>query len=435
MNRIHPIYKIPFKQVNYMDRVRKQRIRQAHPGKRLHIIRHCQVLKKLKADAALRLFFEREKALASTVRHVHVREALFGGRVENLAVSVELTPSEIRRNVTIQLVDVVSEYPYVQFVKRFPGRLHPRIICGDEIPLGGFNMSLKQVQEYFGLFSVFLLPPADCVFPTVPFRSHGRTLYGLCSTCMSRREQVYCHHNREAQRGWHATLNSPDLEQALKDGFRIIRCYEILDWGAAETTCDLFSGMIRHLIKGKVQSKTGAESIPPAKRESMIRAWAAIGVQLDPDGWKGNPALYQFYKVLLNSLWGKLAQNRIRRETKIIKSWEQLESIIENETITLDSIQKTSSDVVVCSISDVGDCSAYDPSFYNPFIATLVATYARLHITSFMRPIGCGNPYYLDTDSLIYKSDPLKTNDPVIDENKVLGSLVSELPKGTFIKV
>lgn len=75
------------------------------------------------------------------------------------------------------------------------------------------------------------------------------------------------------------------------------------------------------------------------------------------------------------------------------------------------------------------------PGFYNPFIASLVTSYSRKVITDFMRPIGAGNPYYMDTDSLLYKKDPSFVSSPPTDKNKLLGSLVSEIPDDEFIKV
>jgi hypothetical protein len=41
-----------------------------------------------------------------------------GGRVENFAVYVELTEAEIKRGVILDMVDVVSLYPFVQFNHR-----------------------------------------------------------------------------------------------------------------------------------------------------------------------------------------------------------------------------------------------------------------------------------------------------------------------------
>jgi hypothetical protein len=120
-----------------------------------------------------------------------------------------------------------------------------------------------------------------------------------------------------------------DIEQALADGYRLLRVYEIYDWGANETTTDLFKPMIAHLIKGKVQSKAGAEYLSEENKSEMIKAWGGIGVDLREGDWRGSPAKYQFYKVLLNSLWGKLAQRvQGKTMTKIISEWKDLNAII-----------------------------------------------------------------------------------------------------------
>jgi hypothetical protein len=63
------------------------------------------------------------------------------------------------------------------------------------------------------------------------------------------------------------------------------------------------------LIAGKVTSKSGAENISPGKKRQMIEKWASIGINLPDEGWQSAPALYQYYKVLLNSepiIWQSL---------------------------------------------------------------------------------------------------------------------------------
>lgn len=138
-----------------------------------------------------------------------------------------------------------------------------------------------------------------------------------------------CLHSTENERGFHTCLNSVDLEQAITDNYTVLRVYEIYDWGWENTSTDLFKPMIGHLIRGKVQSKPGAENLSAEKKESMINAWAKIGVNLSEGEWRGSPAKYQFYKVMLNSLWGKLAENVLgHTSTKFINSWRELDNIL-----------------------------------------------------------------------------------------------------------
>lgn len=98
-------------------------------------------------------------------------------------------------------------------------------------------------------------------------------------------------------------------------------------------------------------------------------------------------------------------------------------------------IHSTKSDVMVCELKDKSEHVDRAPSFFNPFIASLVTSYSRHTITKFLRPIGGGNPYYMDTDSIFYKKDLEYTNPPPLCKNKLLGSLVSEIDDCEFIKV
>lgn len=63
---------------------------------------------------------------------------------------------------------------------RFPATLHPKIIPGTELPKLGENFTLDSAKQYFGIFSVFLVPPGDVLFPTVPYKTREKTVFGLC---------------------------------------------------------------------------------------------------------------------------------------------------------------------------------------------------------------------------------------------------------------
>lgn len=88
--------------------------------------------------------------------------------------------------------------------------------------------------------------------------------------------QERCPHKLDSERGFHATLNSVDLEQALEDGWRVPRCYEIYDWGVDNTTTTLFASMISvSEMAGYFYSKTTFFSATN-KRESSKQEWGRI---------------------------------------------------------------------------------------------------------------------------------------------------------------
>ena len=146
---------------------------------------------------------------------------------------------------------------------RFPSKLHPEIIDASDIPNHGLNFTLELARGYFGLFAIFIVPPKNILFPTVPYKCRQKSIFGLCKMvricvkkrikgewcilfkCMEGDIQAKCCHSSDWERGWHCTLNSPDLEAALELGYRVPRCYSIYDWGASYTTTDIFKQMIQ----------------------------------------------------------------------------------------------------------------------------------------------------------------------------------------------
>ena len=94
-----------------------------------------------------------------------------------------------------------------------------------------------------------------------------------------------------------------DLLAGLEDdGGKILRVYQIYDWGAANTRTDLFKPMICSLIARKVQSKEGTAGLSIEKKAAMTRAWRKAGVVLPPDGWLESASNYNTAKILLNSV-------------------------------------------------------------------------------------------------------------------------------------
>lgn len=167
-----------------------------------------------------------------------------------------------RRTMTTPLRGVSSPATSQYTPCSFPGRTHPEILEENKIPNYGVNMTLEEAQNYFGLFALFIYPPRGLLFPVIPYRTRQKTIYGLCKTvvfsfdlllkkaqisifkCMELNNQASCQHDSYFERGFHCTLNSPDLEAALELGYKALRVYQIYDWKRSQTTNDLFKNMI-----------------------------------------------------------------------------------------------------------------------------------------------------------------------------------------------
>jgi len=128
-----------------------------------------------------------------------------------------------------------------------------------------------------------------------------------------------------------------------------------------------------------------------------------------------NNSLSTFYKLMLNSLYGKFGQ---KQNTKIIicKNDYDLEQIINNKNYKLygfTDIDKNSYKIEYEEIDDelksIGTLVRF---------SSYIASYARTRLSEFMRYIGFENIYYCDTDSIY--TDKL-INDEKYINNELLG--------------
>jgi hypothetical protein len=136
---------------------------------------------------------------------------------------------------------------------------------------------------------------------------------------------------------------------------------------------------------------------------------------------RGDVTNATFYKLLLNSLYGKFGQTVRERELVDIKT---LDTILSNEESDNDD------GISISTISKVGDKylvlkqhKLSRDSF--PAIASLVTAYARCYLMKLILQAGEDNVYYCDTDSLIVNESGYNNLKEYINANE-LGKLKLE---------
>lgn len=102
-----------------------------------------------------------------------------------------------------------------------------------------------------------------------------------------------------------------------------------------------------------------------------------------------------FYKQMMNSSFGKLAQHRTE-QVIFIDTVEKAEEYIKENTeiiraVGLDYVYKKEK------------LKAKEKKYHAPIIPTMINAYARIYMYRAMKEIGVNNLIYTDTDSIIYK--------------------------------
>ena len=107
-------------------------------------------------------------------------DAFRGGRTEIFCLYKEATELD-----KISFLDVNSLYPYCQYMT-YPIK-HPQILFGEQI-------MDNNIDKYFGLIKLVILPPHDLYIPALGMLVNDKFVFGLCYTCMLTKQEHKCEH-------------------------------------------------------------------------------------------------------------------------------------------------------------------------------------------------------------------------------------------------
>ena len=133
-------------------------------------------------------------------------------------------------------------------------------------------------------------------------------------------------------------------------------------------------------------------------------------------------------KALLNSLWGKLAQNEDTTVVSFVDSLDELLVLVNDRSVEVTSLDFISDNIARTTHRKTG--SLISLGNRNVIIASFVTAYARLELFKVLHKLQ-ENVLYYDTDSVIYVEDLAKRR--CLKTGKYLGELTDELsdPKCT----
>ena len=231
----------------------------------------------------------------------------------------------------------------------------------------------------------------DLLFPVLPYRTSKLT-FPLCATCVIERQQEQCTHD-DNQRALYGTWTSVEVQKAIQMGYKVLEVYEIYIILSIRVKSLIL--YVNTFMKLKQESSGMPKRCLDSKGEvdkEKLHAYIEEyfeheGVQLDPDKITYNPGQRTVMKALLNSLWGKLAQN------------EDILEMVNDRTIDVTSLDFISDNIA--RTTHRKGCSLTPLPNRNVIVASFVTAYARLELYKYIEKLG-KNVLYFDTDSVIY---------------------------------
>ena len=373
------------------------------------------------------------------------RDAFFGGRTG--AVSLHAVAGE---GEEIRYCDITSLYPWVNKNCCYPVG-HPQIITQ---PIN------QDIDSYFGLALVDVLPPSGLFHPVLPVRVGGKLIFPLCGSCVEEEKAKpllqrshYCTHT-DTERMLRGTWCTPEIEKAIEKGYVLIKIHEVWHFPRNQRQTGLFAEYVNTWLKSKQEASgwPGWCQTVEQKGRYIQEYQQREGIRLDISNIEKNPGRKATAKLMLNryllhvsfffffsrchstpyhscfsffhsySFWGKFGEKPNKATTVTVRDPSHLFSLISDTTKEISTLRLCNEDIMEAVYTSVQD-NAQKGKKTNIFIAAFTTCHARLKLYESLNLLEKQVLYY-DTDSVIYK---WHTGQPFIPTGDFLGDMKDEL--------
>lgn len=316
----------------------------------------------------------------------------------------------------------MSLYPFVMKYRAFPVGL-PRVLSAEQLDRVRLPWTSVEQNPYRGFFHCRVLPPRPAELgerhALLPYRTRtGRLTFPLCAACAEwanadkkvqrqHRPVPRCRH-RAAQRAWTHAYTDVELNAALQLGYRVLALYEVWHydrWASLEAGNSLFAGYVDTMLRLKVEaSGWPADCQTVEQRARYVARYAdREGIRLEAGRVQPNPGLRAVAKVLLNSLWGKLAQRAERDDVCYTGSAREFHELLGDPRQDVVDFVHLNEQLDRCVVRRRWPF-VRAPDTNNLAVACFVTAHARLHLHGRLEEVRLagGRMLYCDTDSVYF---------------------------------
>ncbi|CAL2047004.1 unnamed protein product [Caenorhabditis brenneri] len=381
------------------------------------IVWECKLKKQLAKNPTMAKFFEEYEP----VRLMEMEKALSGGRTEVFKLHAD------KNRGTLNHVDVVSMYPAVMKAEAFP--IGPPTSCSLENIQTPIN--LPSGIQWKGFIACRVLPPRNLKLPLLAMKPNGKLVFALCWTCAKYQLQQTCTHTDE-ERSFTGTFTTVEMKKALELGYVVTKVFDAIrykHWAKndAEGHGGLFTSYMNQMIALKIYASGWPSDVKTdEEKKKFVEEYKKQGIILnDWSLFVESPGRRLAAKLLLNSLWGKMAQRVDMPNTAFCPDPARFWKMFHDTSIVMENVWTFKGTVMV--VYRTREEALKSLSSGAMHIAAHVPSYGRLHLYRLMEKVGADNICYTDTDSVVYRV-PHGQADPLESEmGPFLGQCTSEL--------
>lgn len=334
------------------------------------------------------------------------RDCLRGGRVEPIRALVECTGENERLNY----VDIVSLYPFVCSSFSHFCVDHPTIFRGKKE-----CSEAPDIFEMEGIIKCRILPPRDLFVPVLPFYHNHKLYFPLCAACTMAHQITPCTHT-DFERSIVATFTIYEVKVSLLKNYRLLEVFEIWNYGVCEydektKTNNVFTEFIRCFARIKMEASGWPDHVKTEAQqdEYIAEIERKDHIRLDKQKIEHNPSYRQVSKLILNSLWGRIAMKsgEERVKTAIIRHKKELYDLLFSSIVEIVDLFFPNETTAFVQYKIKKEARGVAPTS-NKNISVILGAYttavARQVLRSELEKIN-EDLVYLDTDSIIMYSN------------------------------
>jgi G:T-mismatch repair DNA endonuclease (very short patch repair protein) len=400
----HPLFKKTYEEINNAFNKKIALLLNNHPleVKKVTIIWECQYLEMRKHDSDLKLFLSKIFQPRPLFR-LRPRTAVRGSFTECFALKWLKTENS---KETFYCLDVNGMYSYIGLTSKF-GIGTCKVIIGKEIE----NITLKNGQYFYkdssdpmiGTMMVTILPPKKLFFPFLPYRLENDTsIFTLCLKCAENNLSI-CKHS-DTDRSFTSVYFISELVFALKLGYAITTIFECHYY---EKSDFILQDFIKKLACLRLQNSNLFHNLSTNdEKESCCDQLNTRMNFQQPFNLNINNICYNegkrnFYKTMMNSIFGKLEQRSDKPKTVYVNSQEELEKYYFSDSI-ITSIFCINENV--CELELKTNNEKLPPNRENnSYIGGELVAYGRMLMYEIIQKIDpIGKLFYVDCDSCFF---------------------------------
>ena len=365
----------------------------------LHIEEYweCEVKEVLEINKEMKRMFDSYRI---TVPALHIRDGFCGGRTAPARIHFKA-----ENGWKIKYRDYTSLYPWTQ-TTCYPIKHPEKMII---VPKAERDVDWRKPEDipWKGFVKVLVYCPREVNPPVtvLPLKMDGRLLFPTCALCAAKYpmggkiDKYSCPHTNE-ERAFVWTGTTIELEQALKEGYRVCKVFSALhfkDWSDK-----LFKGYVADAMRIKTHASGFEPGMTEEEQDLYIKECEEMfGYKIDKNKMIKNNSMRSVAKLLANSHWGKMAQNSDLDKTEITDSPATLRQFLDSPKYEVNSLISLSDEVIMINYSTKKDFITPNKT-NNIGAAAWTTSRARLRLFEALKAVAIREKCESPTAALLY---------------------------------